>query len=195
MTSKKKADQQIDQNTLTDPSGSTARIDSIKKFLRDLDHTTEKFTFSTWKDGEKGYALSEPLHGTIEEHFAELDHHNKQGCAIGVSVNATALQGARNNDNIRRIRAVFADTDGAPLEPIIEALEPHIVVNSSPGNWHVYFLVDDLPLEQFTPVQEAIAERFGTDRVVIDRGRMLRCVGFYHQKGEPFLVRCVEVAK
>ncbi|MBK7793121.1 MAG: hypothetical protein IPJ62_11745 [Betaproteobacteria bacterium] len=51
------------------------------------------------------------------------------------------------------MRAVFLDLDGAPLAPVLAAgLEPHIVVESSPGKFHVYWQTDDCPLDQFERV-------------------------------------------
>jgi hypothetical protein len=89
------------------------------------------------------------------------------------------------------VRAVFADTDGAPLEPIIDVLTPHMVAESSPGKYHVYWLVTDFPLDRFAPVQVAIANKFGTDASVKDLSRLMRMPGFYYNKNEPFLSRLV----
>ena len=91
---------------------------------------------------------------------------------------------------MQRVRAVFVDLDGAPLAPVLEAgLEPHVVVESSPGKFHVYWQVDDCPLDQFERVQRALARRFGGDPSVHDLPRVLRVPGFLHCKGEPF--RCI----
>lgn len=86
---------------------------------------------------------------------------------------------------------MFADTDGAPIEPLLDAsLKPHVVVESSPEKYHVYWFVSDLSLDEFTEIQKAIAKRFGTDPKVSDLSRVLRVPGFYHLKKKPFLV-CV----
>ena len=90
---------------------------------------------------------------------------------------------------------MFADTDGAPLKPLLAALKPHIVVQSSPEKWHVYWLVDsDFPLDMFGPVQSAIASKFGTDPAVKDLPRLMRLPGFNHCKAEPVPVSLVQFA-
>jgi hypothetical protein len=42
-------------------------------------------------------------------------------------------------------------------------LRPHILVESSPGKWHAYYMVDECDLDQFKPRQRALAQRFGGD--------------------------------
>lgn len=99
-------------------------------------------------------------------------------------------EGGHKDESITRVRAVFADTDGAPLEPLIQALEPHCVICTSPGKWHIYWMVDEeFPLDQFKPVQRAIAEKFHTDRSVNNLSRVMRLPGFLHNKKEPFEVQ------
>jgi predicted transcriptional regulator len=106
---------------------------------------------------------------------------NRSGHGIFVTVNQTDLNGRRKS-NIQRIRAVFADLDGVPLEPVYTCkLEPHLVVESSPGNYHPYWFVDELPLNLFKPVQKTIQDRFDGD-AVIDRSRVMRLPGFQHMK-------------
>ena len=101
-----------------------------------------------------------------------------------VTINATT-GGRRKAVDVERVRAVFADLDGAPLDPVLACdLEPHIVVESSPGRFHAYWIVEGLPLDQFTPVQKAIAARFGSDPIVHDLPRVMRLPGFWHQKGD-----------
>ena len=99
----------------------------------------------------------------------------------------------RTNANVTRVRALFADADGTPIEPILEKVPPpHILVESSPNKWHLYWLTNDTPFDEFKSRQQAIAQKYGTDPSVNDLARVLRLPGFYHQKGEPFLTRLVE---
>jgi hypothetical protein len=91
---------------------------------------------------------------------------------------------------------VFADLDGAPLEPAMDfKLKPQIVVESSKGRYHCIWLVDHekfpLALPLFEVVQSRIAELFHSDKTVKDLPRVLRLPGFYHKKKEPFLVNLV----
>ena len=117
-----------------------------------------------------------------------------------VTVNETDGQG-RKTANITRVRAVFVDTDGADIEPI-RAAQPHILVESSPGNYHAYWLVSGAPLHEFKAAQKAMIEAWGTDKGVNDLPRVMRLPGFLHQKvsaqkglaGSPFMVQMVNHA-
>lgn len=154
----------------------------------------ESHTFQTFDDakGSKKSGLTRILHGDLEEHLEFLEALNKRGAGIFYTVNATDLKG-RTAKNIVRIRAAYIDLDGAPLEPVQAApLPPHIIVESSPGRYHAYWLIDGLPLEEFTFVQKALIKKFGADPAVHDLPRVMRLPGFLHQKGEPCLVKILE---
>lgn len=70
-------------------------------------------------------------------------------------------------------------------------LQPSFVVESSPGKYHVYWLIDDCSLDKFSDYQKALAETFGGDPSVTDLPRVMRVPGFLHQKdpNSPFQVR------
>ena len=159
------------------------------RFLEKLD-SGNGFTFQTFDDGdEEKKSLARVRHGSLEEHFPLLGQLNDRGAGIFVTVNETDLKG-RKTDNIISVRAVFADLDGAPLEPVREFwLKPHIIIETSPNRWHAYWLTKELPLDEFTNIQKVIASRFRSDPAITDRSRVMRLPGFYHCKGEPFLVR------
>ena len=103
----------------------------------------------------------------------------------------------RSKENVVRVRAVFVDDDnGKPggLEKLKAAFPPpHIIVESSPGKYHGYWFVSDMPLDQFTPMQTKLAAKFGSDPAIKDLPRVMRLPGFLHQKGEPFMTRIVEI--
>jgi len=154
----------------------------------------EKQTFQVIPTGQ---GIPRILHGTFPECQAELAQLNQQNNGIFVCVNQTNGRG-RTAENIVRVRALFLDLDGAPLEPVLAAsLQPHIVVESSPEKWHVYYLVDDCALEEFSGLQRCLAEKFGGDAVVNHLPRVMRVPGFFHVKQnketdqltEPFLTR------
>jgi len=188
-----------------------------ERFLKALDPSTDRFTFQTFDDNEerkerrKETGEKDPFakikHGSLAQHWYTLVKLNEQGAGIFITVNATDFKG-RSADNINRIRSVFADLDGAPLEPVIAegALRPHIITETSPGRWHTYWRIvqrevvtdekaidGNITPEQFSAVQRAIAARYGGDSVVQDLPRVMRLPGFIHRKAEPFQSRVVEI--
>jgi len=155
-----------------------------RAFLKLLAPKAQKFHFRTFNDKKKstGKGLTGKFEGSIDQIESDLASRNAKGAGIFVVIN----EGGQKKDDIHRVRAVFADTDGAPLGPIVNALPPHAIIESSPGNYHVYWHVnDDFPLEMFTPIQEAISAKFGTDSNVKDLSRVMRLPGFKHNKYSP----------
>lgn len=165
-------------------------LDEARTFLASLG---SGFTFQTFDEsGSKRKDLITTLHGSLAEHTETLIRLNKQGAGVFVMVNEGDGK-ARRAGNVRAVRAVFADLDGAPLAPVRAFdLAPHIIVQSSPGRWHAYWLTDAVPLEQFKPLQRAIASRFASDPKVCDLPRVMRLPGFLHNKSEPSLVQVIE---
>jgi hypothetical protein len=166
-----------------------------ERFLRLLDPTTDRFEFRTFDDNKerKDEHLTRTFYGTLAQHAAALQRLNDKGAGAFVVINETDGKGRENKD-IKRVRAPHIDLDGGtPLEPVRAAkLRPHIIVSSSPGKWHVYWLVTGMALENFTPVQERLIEVFGSDPKVKGLAGVMRLPGFYHRKAEPFLVRIIE---
>lgn len=155
-----------------------------RAFLKLLDPKASAFHFRTFDDlkDSKRPGLTVNLSGSFDQVEGKLVSRNAAGAGVFAVIN----EGGQKKDDIYRIRAVFADTDGAPVEPIIQALAPHAVIQSSPGKYHVYWLVDDdFPLMMFTPIQMAIATKFGTDPAVKDLSRVMRLPGFKHNKKTP----------
>jgi hypothetical protein len=169
--------------------------DQAERFLAALDPDAKAFTFQTFDDNSdrKDKALVKVLSGSLAQHWNTLVKLNGRGAGIFVTVNETDLKG-REASNIVRIRAVFADLDGAPLEPVLaEGIpRPHIVTETSAGRWHVYWRVENMPRDEFTGLQKILIERFDADKSVHDLPRVMRIPGFVHRKGEPFLSRLVE---
>ena len=199
--------QQFAQNFVELPNTRQVDLGEAERFLTMLDPDTDKFTFQTFDDEKvsdmKDEDLTRVFHGTLKQHGAALTRLNERGAGVFVTINKTDLRG-RKNENVVAVRKFFVDTDGAPIKPIIQATQnggvpPSCVVESSPGNCHFYWDAE-CELEEFTDIQTALADKFGTDKNVKDLPRVMRLPGFYHQKrkhGEyvnecgPFLVRIV----
>ncbi len=148
----------------------------------------EPATFQTFDDSKKKRkGLSTIAHGTIDQNSARLESLNERGAGVFWMVNAGDLKG-RKRENVQRVRAVFVDLDGAPLQPILDSqLTPHVIVESSPSKYHAYWLVDDLPPSEFSTAQQQLATRFNGDKAVKDLPRVMRLPGFMHCKSEPYL--------
>jgi DNA polymerase I-like protein with 3'-5' exonuclease and polymerase domains len=165
------------------------------RFLALLDPTATRFTFQTFHDnqGRKNPALAKILHGTLAQHFATLNGLNSAGAGIFVTINETDLRG-RTAENVVRVRCLFIDLDGAPLDPVLAAApRVHFVTESSPGRWQAFWNVSDIALADFRTYQRALIKRFGSDASVHDLPRVMRLPGFLHRKGEPFRTRIVTV--
>jgi hypothetical protein len=138
-------------------------------------------------------------YGRVDEILLDLVARNGQGFGIFTCVNAITKVvdehgiARRKATQVHRVRAVFADWDNVQAGPSWPLpLEPSLLVGTSPNKFHIYWLVDDLPLEQFEPVQRAIAAALGSDPSVCDLSREMRVPGFLHTKGEPVEVRLLE---
>ena len=168
-------------------------IDQAANFLERLDPKATAWTFQTFDEraDRKDKGLARVLHGTLEQHAAELTTLQKRGAGVFVTVNKTDGEG-RKAENVTQVRAFFLDLDGAPLEPVIAWEEPHIICETSSGRWHAYWLVSDCPLDEFRPIQKDLINAFGGDDKIHDLPRVMRLAGFWHLKGDPFMVRKVE---
>jgi len=126
----------------------------------------------------------------------QLDELQQKGAGVYVMVNEGDGEG-RCAANVIGVRALFADLDGViPDSAIDYKLKPQIVVKSSPGKYHCYWLVDDsFPKDKFKEYQQKIIKKFNADKAVHDLPRVMRVPGYIHMKGEPhrsMIIRCEE---
>ena len=175
-------------NTTAAPSINLA---DAARFLKLLDPNAAAFEFRTFDDDKdrKDENLTRTFFGALAQHTVELQRLNDKGAGVFVTINETNGIG-RKAKHIIRVRAVFIDLDGAPLPPVMAIRsKPHIVVETSPGKFHCYWLVEGMPLDDFSNVQKALIELFQSDDVIHDLPRVMRLPGFYHRKHKPFLIR------
>lgn len=140
-------------------------------------------------------------------YVADLRWQNEHGSEVYVAINR--FDGRRRKaEDAREVRAVVLDLDGVPLPPALAYTKgrtgepsaspgvppPHAIIETSPGHYHVWWFVEDFPLELFTPYQRALAKRFAGDPKVCDLPRVMRIPGMVNWKREePFRVRIVEL--
>ena len=171
---------------------STSEVDlsQAESFLQLIDPHTTQFCFRTYGDKDKNNPrLRCKLEGSLEQHAETLVAKNKLGASICVVVN----DGGHADNQIERIRFVFADTDGVSPNPLARSLEPHAIIVSSNKRYHLYWRVTDLCPAQFSILQKAIAKKYGTDGVVSNPSRIMRIPGFFHQKKEPYLTHIYKI--
>ena len=153
----------------------------------------ERCTFQTFDEtNAKRNSLNRVKHGFLGDHLDELWQLNQQKAGVFVMVNKGDLKGRRST-NVVRVRSVFVDLDGAPIEPILQAqLQPHMIIESSPDRYHAYWLVEDVALNDFRDIQTMLAIKFNGDQLVKDLPRVMRLPGFLHQKSKPCFSRIIK---
>ena len=183
------------------------------EFLQALDTGACEFALqSLWDDKRAPPPVSRNY--TLEEMRAVIASNNSAACPMGwFAVVNKSKNGRRTKGDIERVRAVFIDADKdekkakarergeavqedadgeylARVEAAVKdfPLAPSMVIESSPGKKHFYWLImgDDFPLDEFEIVQAALAEHFNTDDAVKDLARVMRLPGTLHCKsGKP----------
>ncbi len=186
----------------------TPNLSEAQRFL-DLLGLGENFTFMTIADQKEdrhralasGYtplSLTRVRHGTLIQHTGDLASMNREGAGVFVMVNEgdglihKGRRTCRTEASVTRVRALFVDLDGSPLEPVLShCIHPSVIVETSPGRWHAYWLTDGCTLDDFKPSQKRLIRQFNSDKAVCDLPRVMRLPGFYHQKAEPFMTKII----
>lgn len=128
--------------------------------------------------------------GTLAQVWTELIAYNtpEQGRGVFVMINDTDGQG-RERENVTGLRAVFADLDNLNTAAAMYhsamgwALRPHFSVWSSPGKYHIYWLIEPSRLyPEYESVQRKLSRQYDADPTIWDITRVLRVPGFYHLK-------------
>ncbi|MCU7923261.1 MAG: RepB family DNA primase [Candidatus Thiodiazotropha sp. (ex Dulcina madagascariensis)] len=154
-------------------------------FLARLDPRADYFSFRTFSDtGYTRAASHDPLeraiHGSLAACWRKLAQLNRQGAVITVTINQTNGKG-RDIVDIRRVRALFLDDDlGGDSGRF--PLEPHIQVETSAAHYHYYWLVQDIPLQDFPSCQQRLATRYGGDTRVQALNQSMQLPGFWRRK-------------
>jgi RepB DNA-primase from phage plasmid/Primase C terminal 2 (PriCT-2)/AAA domain len=167
------------------------RMMGAAMFLHALDPDTQEFCFQTFDDvalpdGKKRNktGLARTLHGRIEDLWPELCRLNDLDAGVFVTANSLAAGERRTNKNVKRCRTVWSEHDGGHLPDF--PLEPSLIVETSPGKHHFYWLVsDELSPEQHQAIMRAMCEGYGSDPNAKDLARVLRLPGTFHRKGQP----------
>jgi len=167
-------------------------MDEAIRFLTRLDPTAKSFHFQAFDDsGKDDPQLVAALHGTLEQHYDRLMRLSERGAGVFVAVNAF-MGHHRRLANLARLRAIYQEADAPNAR--VPLLEPHIVVESSPGKFHRYWLLADQPsVDDWSAVMRRMVADYDSDPYAVDASRVLRLPGFPHQKQEPRLVHVIEM--
>lgn len=186
-------------------AGDLASLQEAQKMLDVLD-TSGNFTFQTFDDDKdrKSIAFAHIRHGNISDHFSYLNRLNASDkVGIFLAINETDLKG-RTAKNVKRVRALFVDFDQENPNRIDQLaqlpLPPTMIVESSPGKHHAYWVVNsgEIALDAFRDLQKALIQYFahdGADKSIHDLPRVLRLAGFFHKKDEPYRTNVVHIGK
>lgn len=167
---------------------------SMAMALKKLLHKNRPTIFMALRKDESGKSIPREYSGSLKRNWPMLSKLNQQGSNIFMLIN-NVLGDKRTSEQVTDVNAVFIDYDRGDwsAEDINSFLkkfpvQPHIVVATSPGCFHVYWLVFDVPLDKFNEVQQHLAAQFGADPKVCDLPRMMRMPGTINWKHEtPFL--------
>lgn len=168
------------------------------RFLDALDPWAEAFSFRTFSDTPYTRLpgrdpLEAELRGSLSECWPDLAKRNRAGAAVCVRVNAGHRRGSASTSGFQ-IRALFADLDSSWPAEVFDRLPPHLVVRSSTGHHHAYWLMEPLPLDRFSAAQATLSRLLNADSRALTIGQALRLPGFWHRKDprNPWQVRLVE---
>lgn len=165
-----------------------------EKFLELLGIGKGAVDFRAFSDDRETKRMpSKKITSTFADCQKTLETLNQTGAGIFLIINQTDGKGQKS-ENIVRVRALFADLDGVPKENIARfPLVPTVIVETSPGKFHAYWVCSGIPLERFKPLQRALAALIGSDASVCDLPRCMRLPGYLHQKdpSAPHLVQII----
>lgn len=103
--------------------------------------------------------------------------------------------------NIKTLRSLCIDTDTADAKLLMQKLTeikflPHIVTETRPGRYHLYFLIEPVPYEgthaiQWEAMQMYLASLVSDlDQSMKDASQLLRLPGFFNFKGDtPYRIK------
>lgn len=173
-------------------------VDTVRNFLETLDSSPDaKFAIETYSDLPKDKKPDQdPLKrrwqnlslNEVINIVPELERWNRRRAAIYVAVNE--FDGYRAKRNLSQLRCVHADMDYASqdqLETLKKLCPPSLTIESSPGRFHFYWLLEYRlgpdSMDEIESINRALL-KFGADKAATDCSRLLRLPGFMNQKHE-----------
>ena len=113
-------------------------LQETQRFLESLDGIETAYCFQTIP-GRTSQRVPRIYYGTFDEVRNALVDANFNGDGIFVTINETNGKG-RTAEDIVRVRSIFIDKDDGRLNDYRSMpIKPHLVIETSPGNGHIYF--------------------------------------------------------
>lgn len=130
------------------------------------------------------------IHETFEESKSKLIKANEERRGIFFCVNELdrSLDSSkkRTKKMFVRARAIWVEDDNVSDSPRTDwPLKPNIIVNSSPGKYHYYWLTSTRNASAWENVMKRMVQDYKCDNQAKDLVRVLRLPGFFHHKKEP----------
>ena len=167
-------------------------LDQARAFLELLDPEAGAFTFQTFDDTPaKSRSLAKVWHGSLEDLAEPLTTLQQAGAGVFVTINETDAQRPPHGGEHRCRARLLRRPRRRPARAGhgVRASSRTSRSRVSPGRFHAYWRVHDLPLEQFRRSRRRSPRRFNGDKSVNDLPRVMRLPGFWHQKAEPFMTQ------
>jgi len=154
-----------------------------KDLLKFLSNFDGKHIFTAYHRDRSPTNDLYPRHFPTDIHscYTYLRELQLQGYEIYFTVNEVAGN-TRKAEDVIRARAVFVDDDnqreGGFRTDFI--LQPSLIVETSQGKYHYYWLTSTTDLTEWTRVQEALIHLYRTDPKIKDLSRVMRLPEFNH---------------
>lgn len=152
--------------------------DTVNDFFSFFGETSQFYSLPN--KAETGY------YGTFKQNEPGLRRDNQAGKDIYFTVNECKKGIRRKKSDYVRTRAVWLDDDGASkggeTDPDSFPIKPNIIVNTSPGKHHYYWLCNFKGIELSEGINRRICTEHNGDPNTLDITRVLRVPGFVHNK-------------
>lgn len=160
-----------------------------KEFLKLFSINTKKIQYSASDDlkGKKGHSDRGFKPNIQAEDIKEL---NKKGYGIYFTVNKFPV-GQRKKNKCLGIRAVFVEDDESGKLVENWPIPPSIIVNSSKGKYHYYWLTKTKKFDEYERVMQTMVDKYHCDNHARDISRVLRLPSTYHHKSKKHRVKIV----
>ncbi len=121
--------------------------------------------------------------GSLDDFYQTLRKANNAGAEVYFTVNSSRTS-RRLITDISHARAVFIDDDKPKETHRTDfPLQPSIIVESSPGKFHYYWLTYTANMPEWKLVQKTLISTYDTDPAIHDYTRVLRLPTFKHRNG------------